>query len=138
MVVVTKSEILFLKNKSNDYITYYLCEYINCINDNRNILYITYNYSKKVLLSKFNSLDKENIIVVDNPATNFDNIEHLIIEKAPRYVFVDYFNLTKTRKYFYVNNMKLKDLKSKVEEYESKYNVVFIIVINDRNGDEEK
>lgn len=138
MVVVTKSEILFLKNKSNDYITYYLCEYINCINDNRNILYITYNYSKKVLLSKFNSLDKENIIVVDNPAANFDNIEHLIIEKVPRYVFVDYFNLTKTRKYFYVNNMKLKDLKSKVEEYESKYNVVFIIVINDRNGDEEK
>lgn len=89
-------------------------------------------------MSKFNSLDKENIIVVDNPATNFDNIEHLIIEKVPRYVFVDYFNLTKTRKYFYVNNMKLKDLKSKVEEYESKYNVVFIIVINDRNGDEEK
>ena len=54
MVVVTKSEILFLKNKSNDYITYYLCEYINCINDNRNILYITYNYFKKVLLSKYN------------------------------------------------------------------------------------
>lgn len=131
---IINSEISFFRNESDDYITSYFINIINNISYNYNILYISYNYSKNVLLSKFNCLDKNNVTIIDDLTLDFSNIDEKIIKYKPKYILIDHLNLTKPKRIFYVNEMKLKDLRSKVEELESKYDVKFIIVINNRVG----
>lgn len=133
MVLVTESELSFFKNKTDDYITNYFIGYIDAINnDNRNILYISYNFSKKVLLSKFNSFDSDNIVIVDNLTLTCDNLQDYIKKYKPRYVFIDYLNLNRKNRYWYLNDIKFKDLKEIIEKFEQESNVIFIVAINDK------
>lgn len=137
MKVIKDTEISFFRNESDDYITSYFNDIANLISDKHNILYISYTYSKNVLLSKYNYLNRDNITIVYNPASNFNNIDDYIIENKVEYVLIDHLNLTKTKRTFYVNGMKLKDLRYIIEEYENKYGVKFIVVINHRDGDDK-
>ncbi len=134
MILITDSEISFLKNKTDDYITSYLVSCIDEINDNSSILYFSYNYSKKVLLNKYKSLNRDNITIIDDLNLNFNNVEKYIIKYQPKYAFIDYLKLTKTKRYMYVSGMKIKELKDKVDEYENRYNVKFIIMVNYNDG----
>jgi len=137
MILITDSEISFLKNKTDDYITSYLASCIDEINDNLNILYVSYNYSKKVLLNRYKSLNRDNVTIVENINNEFNDIEKYVIKYQPKYIFVDYLKLIKTKRHMYANGMKIRELKDKVDEYEDKYNVKFIIIVNYNDGDDK-
>lgn len=133
MVLITKSELSFFKSKTDDYITNYFIGYIDAINnDNRNILYISYNFSKKVLLGKFKSFDSDNIVIVDNLVLTCDNLQEYIEKYKPKYVFVDFLNLNRKNRYWYLNDIKFKDLKEIIEKFEQESSVIFIVAINDK------
>lgn len=133
MVLITESEVALFKNKTDDYITNYFIGYIDAINnDNKNILYISYNFSKKVLLSKFKSFDSDNIVIVDNFILTCDNLREYIKKYKPRYVFINNLNLNRKNRYWYLNDIRFKDLKEIIEKFEQESSVIFIVAINDK------
>lgn len=129
-MVITDSEIYFLKNETKENITSYFYNIINCIHQNDRILYFTLSYSKEELLSKYKNFNKKNINIIYTSTLSIDDIEQYIEKYRPNYIFVDYFTLTKNKRHMYINGNKIKYVNDKVKIYEIKYSIKIFIIVN--------
>lgn len=129
-MVITDSEIYFLKNETKENITSYFYNIINHIHIDDKILYFTFSYSKEDLLSKYKNFNKKNINIIYTSTLSIDDIEQYIEKYRPNYIFVDYFTLTKNKRHMYINGNKIKYVNDKVKIYENKYSIKIFIIVN--------
>ena len=118
-------------NIDNEYnITSDIVNKLSLANNNKKTLYFNYSYSEKELLERFELLNNKNIIIVDKQSNTIDNIEKYIICSKPAYICIDYFKMIDKKCCYQIGNNNLKYVLDKIEEYNKKYGVIFIVAIN--------
>lgn len=129
---IVDNEIIFYKEEPAASITNLMIDKLLFIDKRDKILYFNYYFTEEELISKNNIFNNKNIIILDNPNIDIDKMEKYISYSKPKYVFIDYFKLTIGRKYHYIGNKKLSYISKKINEYSDKYNVVFVVAINNQ------
>ena len=124
------SEIIFFKNKEASSITEYLIKDLKKTYKKNKILFLEYSITKEELLKIYKWCNHKNIIIDDAAVASIDDLERYIDKNQPDIIYIDYYKLTSTTKHLYINGKNIKCLKDKLEEYCSKYDVVFKLVVN--------
>lgn len=125
-----ESNIICFKNEDKYNITLNIVDKLNLINENKKTLYFNYSYSEKELLEKFELLNNKNIIIIDKKSNTIDDIEKYIVYSKPICICVDYFKMIDNKCCYKIENNNLKYVLDKIEEYNKKYGVIFIVAIN--------
>ena len=81
-------------------------------------------------MEKFELLNNKNIIIIDKKSNTIDDIEKYIVYSKPTYICIDYFKMIDNKCYYQIGNNSLKYVLDKIEEYNKKYGVIFIVAIN--------
>lgn len=125
-----ESDIIFFKNEDKYNITLNIIEKLSLINKNKKTLYFSYSYSEKELLKKFKLFNSKNIIIIDKQSNTIDDIEKYIVYSKPTYICIDYFKMIDNECCYRIGSNNFKYVLDKIEEYNKKYGVIFIIAIN--------
>lgn len=125
-----ESNIICFKDEDKYNITSDIVNKLSLANNNKKTLYFNYSYSEKELLERFELLNNKNIIIVDKQSNTIDNIEKYIICSKPAYICIDYFKMIDKKCCYQIGNNNLKYVLDKIEEYNKKYGVIFIVAIN--------
>ena len=124
-----ESNIICFKNEDKYNITLNIVNKLSLANNNKT-LYFNYSYSEKELLEKFELLNNKNIIIIDKKSNTIDDIEKYIVYSKPTYIYIDYFKMIDNKCCYQIGNNSLKYVLDKIEEYNKKYGVIFIVAIN--------
>jgi len=126
---MTKSEIVIFRNKQEENITSYLIKCMENVQDRENILYLSFFHSKKILLNKYEVLNRKNVTLINDSSIMLEDIEKYILEYKPKYVFVDYLKMTKEHE-FYIQGKRLYQVRKILEKLEDEYGVYVLVVVN--------
>lgn len=124
-----ESNVICFKNEDKYNITLNIVNKLSLVN-NKKTLYFNYSYSEKELLEKFELLNNKNIIIIDKKSNTIDDIEKYIVYSKPTYICIDYFKMIDNKCCYQIGNNSLKYVLDKIEEYNKKYGVIFIVAIN--------
>ena len=117
----------FWKNETKEDITSFFDNILSNIHQDNQVLYFSFSYTKKELVSKYKNFSKSNITIIDNPTLSINDMEQYIEKYKPNYVMIDYFTSIRN---MYINGNKLKYVNEKLEEYETTYSIKILVVVN--------
>lgn len=129
-MIITESEMYFWKNETKEDITSFFDNILSNIHQDNQVLYFSFSYTKKELVSKYKNFSKSNITIIDNPTLSINDMEQYIEKYKPNYVMIDYFTSIRNKRYMYINGNKLKYVNEKLEEYETTYSIKNLVVVN--------
>lgn len=124
------SDILCFKNEDKYNITTSIINKLSELKEKKKILYFNYSFDEDELLKKYKLLNNKDVIIINKPSNTVDDIEKYITYSKPTYVCVDYFKMVDKKCCYQINNKSLKYVLDKIDEYNKKYGVIFIVAIN--------
>lgn len=125
-----ESNIMCFKNENREIITSHIVNEVNKININKKVLYFNFLDNEEDLKNKYKILKNNNIIIIDKNLNNIDEIEKYILFSKPAYICIDYLKMVDKNNFYFIGNCILKYVLDKIEEFNKKYDVIFIIGIN--------
>ena len=125
-----ESDIICFKDENKYNITTSIIYKLSELMGKKRTLYFNYSYSENELLKRFKLLDSKNVIVINKRTNTIDDIERYIINSKPTYICIDYFKMIDNICCYQIGNKSLKYVLDKIEEYNKKYGVIFIVAIN--------
>ena len=124
------SDVICFKDEDKYNITTFIINKLSKLKVKKKILYFNYSYSEDELLKKFKLLNNKNIIIINKLSNTIDDIEKYITYSKPSYICIDYFKMVDKILCYQINNKSLKYVLDKIDEYNKKYGVIFIVAIN--------